>query len=271
VIVTEHLPRTHASDAQLAPYFKRTPGAQLAKTAYKRGEYALTDAVIAVSHGSARFIGRRYGLGHKLHTVHNGAQQRSLQPTVERAGQTMRVLGLGSLIWQKGFDVLIDAVRLSESPWIVTLVGAGAQRESLRQAARDLPESRVELLGWVEDPSPYLMASDVVCMPSRWESFPYSALEAGIAAKAVVASRVDGLDEIVVDGVTGILVRPEDPARLARALDSLASQPELVAAMGLAGRERAAEFTVERMVAGTLDVYRSAMTGGRSPFRRRSN
>jgi glycosyltransferase involved in cell wall biosynthesis len=76
------------------------------------------------------------------------------------------------------------------------------------------------------------------------------------AGRAVVGSRVDGLDELVLPGDTGLLVRPGDPAALARAVDELADQPDAVAAMGAAGHERVrARFDRGTMVERTAALY----------------
>jgi glycosyltransferase involved in cell wall biosynthesis len=260
VVVTEHLPRTHASDETLAPYFKRSPGARVAKTAFKRSEYALTTAVIAVGSSSAEFLTQRYGISaDKLIRVHNGIELPAVSSPPAPANRPLTVLGLGSLIWQKGFDLLLEAASISDSTWTVKLAGTGAQQQQLRAVAERLPEGRVELLGWVEDPREHLLAADVVCMPSRWESFPYTALEAAAAARPVVGTRVDGLDEIVLPGETGLLVEPESPRQLARALDALAAEPRRLSALGAAASEHARRFALSTMVDQSLAVYRGVL------------
>src|SRR2546423_4204923 len=98
--------------------------------------------------------------------------------------------------------------------------------------------------------------AEVLCLPSRWESCPYTALEAMAEGRAVVASEVDGLDEIVEHDRTGLLVAPENPAALASALDALAEERERCAELGRRGHERAARlFTLERMGAQTAAGY----------------
>jgi glycosyltransferase involved in cell wall biosynthesis len=258
VVITEHLPRTHASDPTLAPYFRRTPGAHLAKAGFKRSQYALADGVIAVGTSSARFLGSRYGAARKLHVVYNGIDAAARAEPAQLPGDPLRVLALGNLSWQKGFDVLIAAANLSEARWNVTLVGSGAQEAALQDSATTLEPGRMTFSGWTDQPMSYLQSADIVCMPSRWESFPYTALEAGAAGKAVVGTMVDGLDEIVLDGQTGVLVAPDDPRALASALDKLASEPEAVAALGAAARERVSRFSLSAMVEGTIAAYAQA-------------
>ncbi len=262
-VITEHLPRSHASDDRLEPQYPRTRYAAEAKTAFKRLEFHLASAVIAVSASSARFLEARYSLpAAAVRTVHNGVTVPA--PPAGRGAHDgpLRVVAVGSLDRQKGHDVLLEAARRSARDWEVTVVGTGPRLEPLRRIAADLPPGRVRFTGWVEDPRALLEAADVVCLPSRWESFPYAALEAGSLALPVVGSRVDGLDEIIADGESGILVAPEDPGELATALDRLAGSPELVARYGRAAYIRVREqFTLSGMVEGVLATYACAWSG----------
>jgi glycosyltransferase involved in cell wall biosynthesis len=92
-----------------------------------------------------------------------------------------------------------------------------------------------------------------VLVPSRAEPFGNTALEAQLAGRPVVASAVQGLQEIVTDGETGLLVPPDDPVALAAAIATLLDDPERARAMALAGHRSAqANFS--------LDRYRSAIT-----------
>ena len=97
-------------------------------------------------------------------------------------------------------------------------------------------------------------------MPSRWEACPYVALEAMAAGRPVVASAVDGLEDIVVPGETGMLVAPGSPAELTTALERLAGDRAFRRRLGEAGRARVERmFGIDRMVAGTLAVYEDAI------------
>jgi glycosyltransferase involved in cell wall biosynthesis len=267
-VITEHLPRSDASDSSLESHHPRTPGATQAKTWFKRAQYALVDEVIAVSRGSAQFLERRYGLsGGTVTLVHNGVKRPDTCAAPRKPVSPLHVLVLGNLGWQKGVDVLLEAARRSNSQWKVKVVGDGGHIGSLQETARTLPVGRIEFAGWTDDPGSHLAAADVVCMPSRWESFPYTALEASASCRPVVASRVDGLDEIVIDGVTGLLVNPDDPGALAAALDRLSAEPILVTEFGQAARTRAQSFTIDDMLRSTLLVYERAIERRRGTVR----
>jgi starch synthase len=100
-----------------------------------------------------------------------------------------------------------------------------------------------------------------VC-PSVYEPLGIVNLEAMACGTAVVASRVGGIPEVVDDGVTGLLVPPDDPAALAGALNALVRDPGRADAYGRAGRERAvAEFSWPTVAAATADLY-AELAGG---------
>jgi glycosyltransferase involved in cell wall biosynthesis len=255
-VITEHLPRTDASDPRLERQHRRTRGASAAKTAFKRAQFAIADEVIAVGTSSARFLEERYGLpAETVLTIHNGVPA-GPRPSAPNPGERLRFVTVGSFARQKGQDVLIDAARRSRGGWQVTMYGDGPHLEGLRAAAADIPRERLTFAGWDEDPLGKMAAADVLCMPSRWESFPYAALEAGSLGRGVVGTWVDGLDEIVVPGVTGLLVKPGCAIALAEAMDGLAATPASVATWGQAAYQRVTrDYRLERMVDSVLDVY----------------
>jgi len=104
----------------------------------------------------------------------------------------------------------------------------------------------------------------IVVHPARWEGFGLALLEAMLCEKPVVAARVSSIPEIVLGGETGLLVSPDDPARMAAAVNELLDDPLRAAAMGQAGRARAlAEFSVARMAERTASVYEEALSSPR--------
>lgn len=159
------------------------------------------------------------------------------------------VLGVSRLVPRKGFDVLIEAVARLGPRIHLALAGAGRDRARLtRRAARARLGDRFRLLGRVPDadlPALYA-AADVfaMCCRERWggleaEGFGVVFLEAAACAIPAVAGRSGGAEEAVVDGLTGLVVEPRDPAAVAGALDGLLSEPARREAMGTAARRRA--------------------------------
>jgi glycosyltransferase involved in cell wall biosynthesis len=252
IVVTEHLPHSNASDPAL-PYGGGRWAAQL-KTVFKRAQFAQSDATILLSSSCLRFISARYGVRtDRLRVVPNGIPVRS-SPS-RRRWDGGRVVASGSLIAQKGFEVLIRAAARARS-WTVELFGAGPARDALENLARAF-DAPVRFLGWRSREQMRLEEATVVCIPSLWESLPYAALEAMSAAVPVVASRVDGLTDLIVDGQSGLLVEPGDDDRLALAITRLVTDPLEAERLGRGGHERvASRFTYQAMVHGVLGVYR---------------
>jgi glycosyltransferase involved in cell wall biosynthesis len=257
-VLTEHLPRTNASDPTLVPGGRRLGAAQ-AKTAFKWIEGHLAHHIIAVSSGSCRFLLHRYGFSSsRITVVENGVARAEPEPLPTRYGP-LRVLALGSLLVQKGHEFLIRALADRRHDWSIAIAGEGPARQRLEESARAMGLDSVKFLGWRSDVVRLIRDADVVCMPSLWEAFPYAALEGMQAGRAIVGTKVDGLEDIIVDGETGLLVAPGDASGLAYALDQLATDRDQRLAMGSRGRQRVLEhYSLARMLDGTEAVYERA-------------
>jgi L-malate glycosyltransferase len=171
---------------------------------------------------------------------------------------------VGALVDHKGHRVLIraaaQAVREVPDARFVIL-GEGERREELLREVRDLGlERHVLLPGFRPDVLSLLKTFDLFVMPSITEGLGTSLLDAMACERPIVASRVGGIPEVVVDGATGLLVPPRDPDSLAEAIVRLLEDRALAARLAGAGLARVRErFTVDRMVDETLDVYRRAL------------
>lgn len=166
---------------------------------------------------------------------------------------------VGRLARPKGADTLLRAfvhVERQEPQTHLVVAGDGPWRQRLVRLGRDLGLRNVHFLGWRKDTASVLADLDLVAMPSRWEGFGLVALEAMALGKAVVATRVSALPEVVADGVTGLLAGPEDPTSLAEGILQLLQNPALARRMGEEGSRRVRqEFGVDRMITRTLHVY----------------
>jgi glycosyltransferase involved in cell wall biosynthesis len=176
---------------------------------------------------------------------------------------TIHVGAIGSLTPQKGYSILINAMgQLSGRgiPFELTIVGEGPLRDDLENEAAAVDRGKVTFTGATGDVMEFLPGFDVVVCSSVREGLPLSLLEAMAAGRPVIATDVGGNREAVVDGLTGILVPPNDPYALADALESLWKDAGKRAEMGRNGRARAEElFSAKRMVERTEEIYCSLL------------
>ena len=157
------------------------------------------------------------------------------------------VLYAGRLSAEKGVLELLDATEGLN----LVVAGDGPLRDRIPSASGFVSHDELEQL--------YARAAVVAC-PSRREGFGVVCLEAMAHGRPVVATRVGGLLDLVVDGETGIVVPPRDPAALRSALERLLADPDLRRKLGSAGRDRArTHFSWERVTDATLAAYAEAM------------
>jgi glycosyltransferase involved in cell wall biosynthesis len=209
--------------------------------------------------------GQQIGIpSRRLNVIPNGVDADFFAPAA--APSREGILFVGRLVPRKGLDVLLDALKLVRQPLALHVVGVPAEQDyedRVRRAARAVERAtphRVEFLG-PRDPGSlrdlYQRAALVVC-PSLIEPFGIVALEAMSCGATVVASRVDGLPEVVEDGESGVLVPPGNPAALAMELERLLVDGDLAARLGRQARARVlACFTWERVAALVDNVYQS--------------
>ena len=203
-----------------------------------------------------------FGLPAMKLTAAPGVRERAAQLRAAHAGRSI-VLFVGRLVYYKGADVLVRAMAHVDADLV--LIGRGPSEPELRTLASRLgaaqrttflpPQADVELAAWYH-------AADVFCLPSvaRSEAFGLVQIEAHAAGTPVVSTALPtGVPFANRDGVTGLVVPPGDAAALAGALRRLLEDDALRVRLGEQARRRARrEFTVPRMVAGTVQAYREA-------------
>jgi glycosyltransferase involved in cell wall biosynthesis len=189
--------------------------------------------------------------------IYNGIDVRSFGRAARNGGPP-RILGVGRFRPPKDFGTFVEAVRLlSPGTFSAAIAGDGPDRDLL-------PEGPVELLGERDDVAELLASSDVFVLSSRAEGLPISILEAMAAGLPVVATRVGGIPELVVDGETGFLVPAGDAPARADALRRLVEDPALRERLGAAGRRRAEElFDLPRFRQEHVELYDRLLTSAR--------
>lgn len=155
-----------------------------------------------------------------------------------------RILCVGRMWPEKGLDCALEAyarIEPRDSRLRLVLCGDGPERPALEAQARRLGiANRVEFTGWIRPGAvgEMLNSGTMLLMPSRSEALTLSGLEAAMMARPIVAARVGGLCELIEDGVSGLLVEPDDADGFAAAVTSLLEDPERAVRMGQASRQR---------------------------------
>jgi glycosyltransferase involved in cell wall biosynthesis len=208
----------------------------------------------------------------KITTIYNGVALNGLTPEGEGGSPDLLgvesndsvILAVGRLHRQKGYDYLIRAIATvkREVPSVKLLIaGEGEEENDLKNLVKSLDLSKeVILTGLCREVEKLLNFTELFVLPSLWEGMPNAVLEAMAAAKPVVATRVGGVPELVMDGETGILVPPEDSESLARAIVGLLRNTAQANSMGNAGRKRVQEhFSLREMVTKTDSLYQKLL------------
>ncbi|RJP55267.1 MAG: glycosyltransferase family 1 protein [Anaerolineaceae bacterium] len=178
-------------------------------------------------------------------------------------------VAVGRLVYEKGHEFLVEAmstVTKSDSRAVAGICGAGPLHDQLQAQIEKLNlHDKVKLLGqWDEIPE-LLAASDVFVLPSRWEGLPMALLEGMMAGLPVIATRVEGVDEVVQPGEHGLLAPLESPAELAQAILQLLRSPADRQRMGRAARERVLNsYTTDRMCESYLQVIEQGLGEGKA-------
>lgn len=232
-------------------------------------------AVYAPSQAIASLVGRDWRLP-VTEVIPNAVDVAAIrtaldrEPPVELPGRFL--VFLGRLERRKGLDALgpaLTEVLRSRPDLHAVLVGrdsgeaGGAVVDRLREATAAVGE-RVHLLGELrsEDALAVAARAELAVLPSRWESFGFVCVEALALGVPVVATAVGGFAEIVEDGISGWLVPPDDPERLARAIAAVVDDPAALAAAGDAAVRRAEEYDASRVV-DRVDALLTRVAGAR--------
>ena len=213
------------------------------------------DAIVACSQAVADCVRKS-----RPEVIYSGVETGLNPPSYPDSAGPLIVGVLTRLIPLKNVEATIKAAAClaeREIDVCVEIAGTGPSEPVLRELARSLKvNQRVRFLGWQTDIQSLLKRWDVLAVSSLEEGLPVSALEAMAAARPVVASRIGGLGELVVDGVTGMLFAPNDTDALVACLANLASDRQKVIFMGREGWKLANEhFSAELMARRTTELY----------------
>jgi starch synthase len=226
------------------------------------------DAVIAVSRAMREEIVTTYPAidAARVHVILNGIDAEEYRPVESRGAlehygvHEPYVLFVGRITHQKGLSTLLAAAPSIEGAQLVLAAGAPDTEELARETEEAV--AQLDDAVWIEQMLPkdevielFSHATVFVC-PSIYEPLGIVNLEAMACGTAVVASRVGGIPEVVVDGETGLHVPPGDPDALARTINEVVASPDRARAMGEAGLRRAVDdFGWDRIARQTAELY----------------
>jgi len=204
----------------------------------------------------------------KMHVVYNGVEP-APERRQEQLGLLRAHLGVpqdaflvafaGRLVPEKGVAFLLNALARSPETACCVIMGDGPIADDLRRQAAGLDlHRRVIFTGYREDVRDVFACADIVAVPSLFDTLANVALEAMAEGKAVIATQVEGMPEVVEHGVTGLIVPPGDADALAGAINLLAASPRQARSLGAEARQRTlARHAPARMARETEEIYRN--------------
>lgn len=260
------LETTHVRETWRKGWFK-------SKFVVDRAVGHLIDRYIAVSEANSKYLIEEKRIpARKVTVIQNGCSMDRVDPKKAHPEGIRESLGfsksdivlivMARLEPQKGHKILLQALSTvrAEFPNIrLICLGTGALKDELNSLARELKLNEiVRFVGFQTNVADWLAVADIGVLPSFYEGLPLTAVETLAAGLPLVATAVDGTPEVVLDGKTGLLVPPGDPAAMAGAIRQLVRQSELRQKLAKAGREWVFQrFTIERQVEQTSNLYLS--------------
>ncbi|HWE04055.1 MAG TPA: glycosyltransferase family 4 protein [Tepidisphaeraceae bacterium] len=232
------------------------------------------DALVSIGNFTTEGFRRLHGSDKQIVPIPNGIDPEPFAAPAGRpvdldakvrAGQF--ILFLGRLKSRKGVDVLLDAITHLPAKIGVHFViaGTGEEESELKSLARELNvDRRVHFVGRVEGEGKMWLLQNALCvtMPSRdWEAFPLVLLESFAAGKAVIGSRIPGIEDLLEDNVTGRLTPEGSPEALADAFAELISNPDRAREMGERAKAFARNYSWDAVAARHIALYDTLACG----------
>ena len=234
------------------------------RSAARRKKFALKWAtkVVAISKAVETFLKDELRVpSEKIVTIHNGIDPDFFVSCRRPTRYPPRLAVIGRLHPLKGQRVLLEALAIlkSDPPISCFLIGSGPDEPYLRRRISELKVENVKILPPTTDIRPALQESDVVVAPSLTEGLGLSLLEAMAAEKVIVASRVGGITDLLIDRVNALLVPPNDPIALCQALSFILKNPREAVLMARNAHQSLLdrpEFTLKGMSIRYLALYK---------------
>ena len=215
----------------------------------------LAKRLVAPAEGAKKYLEKRYGMPvEKITVIHNPVNisdiQKAAAEPVALAENVIHLVAVGRLKYQKGFDLLLDALaEVKCFAWTLRILGNGPLEAELKQQAKDRDISeQVEFMGFQQNPYALLGKSDLFILSSRWEGLPNVVLEAMAAGVAVLATRCPtGPEEIITPGENGALCAISVEG-LRDQIEALGASAKLRDTLVEGGRRRIRDFDLPQIV-----------------------
>lgn len=226
---------------------------------FERYALAKIDSIICVSPQSKAII-ERFAPSN-IYVISNGVSVDKISKVIpSMVIEKPSILYLGELRPEKGVDLLLRAIPkiIENYPDILLYIaGSGILESQLKYLTKELDiEKNVVFLGHVsEEKYSYYKAVDLYVLPSRWDNQPITILEAMACGKAIVASNVGGIPDMVDHGVTGLLFEPDNIDDLANKITYLLQSESVIGNMGQAGRLKVKDYSWDEIAKKTLCCY----------------
>jgi len=255
--------------------FDVSPIRKLTYTVFNRFSERFVDRFIVVSDSLEKIMIEKHGIGpQRVVKIYNGiekdeyciadeeiAYRRSKFRKELGLGEDVPVVGaIGRLVWQKGFEYLIEAIpdllkEFKKARFLI--VGEGPLKDGLNVKSKMLKiEDKIIFTGFRSDIKEILASIDILVMPSLLEGLPIVLLEAMAMMKPIVATDIDGIKEVLDNGKTGLLIPPKNPRALTYAIVNLLLHRDKAYQMGIDARKVVEErFEVDIMVQKVEKVY----------------
>jgi glycosyltransferase involved in cell wall biosynthesis len=229
----------------------------------------IVDCYIAVSQGIADNLKEAIFFNNRLKVIHNGicierfsrVKSSTLITSLKNNRSLPVVINVARMDNHKGHTYLIKAAAMTPEALFV-LAGDGPQKQEFEQQAAQLGiDDRIVFLGQREDIPELLYSSDLFILPSLIEGLPLTILEAMAAGKPVIATAIDGIEEIIVSGENGILVPVADPGAISKSIQFLLSNPSAAQKLATSGKQTVLrDFTSEKMAEDIITTYVEILT-----------
>lgn len=217
--------------------------------------FLISKRVIFVSNNMLSCLTEKKVQDQKYRVIHNGISCSQLIVPGEKYrydDANLRLCFVGKLTPRKNVNILIESISEVQKSLNVSLVIVGDSDDEYLKTLQQLVEefkleNSVTFVGYQKDVSSFIRESDILVLPSSWETFGLVLLEAYAEKRPVIASKVGGIPEVVVDGETGVLIEPDNRSEITNAILKLGSEPSICSSMGQLGYKLLLEkFSVEQ-------------------------